>query len=106
MHYTSALTGFRGLGTPVMVGAALVGLGRCDEADGQHDEARRAYDEALALGRETSEGAVTAAALEGLARLAATGGETGNSEALVAEARDVRATAHRPAPPHEARDLP
>lgn len=105
-HYQNALTGFHGLRTPVMVGSAQLGMARCDEAAKDYERAWRGYEAAAALGREASEAAVTAAALEGLGRLAASRGDDHAAAALFEEARALRAEAHRPAPPHEATDLP
>jgi hypothetical protein len=48
---------------------------------------------------------VTASALEGLARLASAAGESTAVASLLAEAAGVRERFHRPAPPHERRDL-
>jgi tetratricopeptide (TPR) repeat protein len=104
-HYAAAVTGFEGLGTPVLVGVALAGLARCDEEDGDLDTARERYARALEIGRSLSEPSVTASSLEGLARLALGRGERADGDALLAEATDIRARANRPAPPHERRDL-
>ena len=48
---------------------------------------------------------MTAAALEGLARLADARGDRSQATRLLQEATDIRARFHRPAPPHERRDL-
>lgn len=104
-HYAAAVDGFTGLGTPVLVGVSLAGLARCDEADGDVEVARARYEEALAVGRRLSEPSVTASSLEGLARLALSAGDRDAADRLLAEAADVRERGHRPAPPHEGRDL-
>jgi hypothetical protein len=97
--------GFIALGTPVPEGAALAGLGRCHEADGDTTAAQARYQEALALGRGLGEPAVTAPALEGLARLALTAGDRDAFTARSVEAVGIRTRFHRPAPPHERDDM-
>ena len=104
-HYESAVQGFIGLGTPVPQGAALAGLGRCDEAEGDTITAEARYQEALDLGRRLGEPGVTAAALEGLGRLALAAGDRDTATARIDEAVGIRDRFHRPAPPHERRDL-
>lgn len=104
-YYAAAVDGFTGLGTPVLVGVSLAGLARCDEADGDVEVARARYEEALAVGRRLSEPSVTASSLEGLARLALSAGDRDAADRLLAEAAGVRERGHRPAPPHEGRDL-
>jgi tetratricopeptide (TPR) repeat protein len=104
-HYETAVDGFRGLGTPVPQGVALAGLARCDEADGDITAAGARYAEALDLGRRVGEPGVTASALEGLARVARTSGDLHTAAERLAEAAEVRKRFHRPAPPHERRDL-
>jgi predicted ATPase/DNA-binding SARP family transcriptional activator/tetratricopeptide (TPR) repeat protein len=103
--YAAAVEGFRGLGTPVPQGVALAGLGRCDEAEGDTTAAQARYREALALGRRLGEPGVTASALEGLARLAEASGDHETATAGLDEAAGIRTRFHRPAPPHERRDL-
>ncbi|KAA1426661.1 AfsR/SARP family transcriptional regulator [Nocardioides antri] len=103
-RYAQAVTQFQRLGTPVMVGHALAALGRCDEVDDEVDEATAHFQEALDLGRQLGEPSVTAASLEGLARLVRRADE-GDDEAdrLLREAMEIRERFHRPAPPHERR---
>ena len=103
--YAAAVDGFRRIGTPVLEGVSLAGLARCDEADGDLATARAGYEQALAIGRRLSEPSVTASSLEGLARLAAHDGDRAEAERMLAEAAGVRERGHRPAPPHERRDL-
>jgi tetratricopeptide (TPR) repeat protein len=104
-YYAAAVEGFIGLGTPVPQGVALAGLGRCDEADGDTTAAQARYREALTLGRRLGEPGVIASALEGLARLDLTSGDHRTGTARFDEAAAVRERFHRPAPPHERRDL-
>lgn len=104
-HYAIAGEGFIDLGTPVWEGAALAGLGRCHEAEGDTAAARARYQEALELGRRLGEPAVTASALEGLARLALATGDQATAAARFDEAAGIRERFHRPAPPHERDDL-
>ena len=63
------------------------------------------YQEALELGRRLGEPAVTASALEGLARLALAAGDRAAATARFVEAAVIRERFHRPAPPHERDDL-
>jgi len=86
-------------------GVALAGLGRCDEADGDIPAAQARYQEALALGRRLGEPGVTASALEGVARLALASGDHETASARFDEAAGIRERFHRPAPPHERRDI-
>jgi tetratricopeptide (TPR) repeat protein len=104
-HYAEAVEGFVSLGTPVMEGVSLAALGRCEEAEGDAEGAQMCYEQALTIGRRLAELSVTASALEGLGRLAFTAGREEEAERLLGEAREVRERAHRPAPPHERRDL-
>jgi tetratricopeptide (TPR) repeat protein len=87
-----------------MVGVALAGLGRCDEAQGEVDSAAAHFQEALALGRRLGEPSVTAAAIEGLSRLARGRQELEEADRLLHEAAEIRGRYHRPAPPHERRE--
>jgi hypothetical protein len=103
--YATAVDGFVDLGTPVFQGIALAGLGRCNEAVGDAMTARDRYDQALEIGRRLGEPSVTASALEGLARLASAAGDGASASALFAEASGIRERFHRPAPPHERKDL-
>jgi tetratricopeptide (TPR) repeat protein len=104
-YYATAVDGFIELGTPVHEGVALAGLGRCHESDGDTVAALERYEEALALGRRLGEPGVTASALEGLTRLASTAGDRATATALRTEAATIRQRFHRPAPPHERKDL-
>ena len=104
-HYAIAVDGFIDLGTPVLEGVALAGLGRCHEADGDTTAAQARYSEALELGRRLGEPSVTASALEGLARLALAAGDRATATARFVEAAGIRERFHRPAPPHERDDL-
>jgi tetratricopeptide (TPR) repeat protein len=104
-YYAAAVEGFLRLETPVPQGVALAGLGRCDEADGETMTAQARYQEALTLGRRLGEPGVTASALEGLARLALASGDHRTATAQFDEASGIRTRFHRPAPPHERRDL-
>jgi tetratricopeptide (TPR) repeat protein len=104
-HYALAVTRFERLGTPVMMGVALAGLGRCDEAEGEVDAATAHFQDALDLGRRLGEPSVTAAAMEGLARLARDRQDLDEAGRLIHEATEIRERFHRPAPPHERREL-
>jgi tetratricopeptide (TPR) repeat protein len=104
-RYATAVEGFVDLGTPVMEGAARNGLARCDEADGDAEAATAGYEFALAVGRRLGEPGVTAAALEGLARVADARGDRSEARRQLQEAIEVRTRSHRPAPPHERRDV-
>ena len=99
------MDGFLALGTPVLEGVALAGLGRCHEADGDTVAAQARYSEALDLGRRLGEAGVTASALEGLARLAFAAGDRATATAQFVEAAGIRERFRRPAPPHERDDL-
>lgn len=103
--FEEAVEGFARLGTPVPQGLAIVGLARCDEDDGELGLAAERLESALALGRSTGEGALVAASLEGLARVAARRGGGAEMRRLVDEAAGVRLTTGRPATPLERRDL-
>jgi tetratricopeptide (TPR) repeat protein len=103
--FTRALAGFQELRTPAAAGLALVGLARCDEADGLVDTARDRYEQVLDLGKAVGEPALRASALEGLARLAASEGENDRAGELLIRASDIRRCGSRPAPPHERADL-
>ena len=100
-HFRAAAAGFAELRTPVMRGAALVGLARCDEAGGALTLSRDGYEQAVALGRSTGEPGLTAAGLEGLARLAGADGDDGTAAECSAEAARLRCATSRPLPPHE-----
>ena len=104
-HYAIAVDGFIDLGTPVLEGVTLAGMGRCHEADGDIAAAQARYEGALELGRRLGEPSVTASALEGLARLALAAGDGDSASARYAEATAIRERFHRPAPPHERADL-
>lgn len=104
-HFLTAVSGFRKLGTPVMSGAAILGLARCDEAMSRWDSARSRFEEALRIGRETSEAGLAAAALEGLARLELGSGNPVAASELVGEARSLRAATQRPPTAYEADDV-
>ncbi|MBW0126643.1 ATP-binding protein [Pseudonocardia oceani] len=99
--FADALAGFSALGTPLPAGLALAGLARCDEEDGLVDAAEDRYQQVLRAGEDTGEPDLTARALEGRARIAATRGDTLRAATLSARAAAVRAEAHRPLPPHE-----
>ena len=105
-HYDGAVPQFERLGTPVWVGVALTGLGRCDEAQVKVDAAAGHYLEALALGRRLGEPSVTAASIEGLSRLARNRHDLEEADRLLHEATEIRRRFHRPAPPHERREFP
>ena len=91
-RYEEAVIGFERLGTPVWVGIALAGQGRCAEAIGDLAAAGEHFENALALGRRLGEPSVTAASLEGLGRLARARGEHEYGERMSSEA------AHDPRP--------
>ena len=103
--FQAAFDGFERLGTPLWTGTALAGLGWCDVAQQRLDDARATYERVLALGEALAEPALTAAALEGLARVEAATGDSQQAAALVSRAADVRLRGARPAPPHEQADL-
>ncbi|MFQ6171301.1 AfsR/SARP family transcriptional regulator [Oryzobacter sp. R7] len=103
--FSEAAEGFGRLGTPVPQGLAVVGVARCDEEDGELDRAADRLEEALVTGRSTGEGALVAAALEGLARVAARRDDATEARRLADEASVIRLTARRPATPVERRDL-
>ena len=100
-----AVDAFVNLGTPVYQGIVLAGLGRCDEADGDTAAALIRYQKALEVGRRLGEPAITASALEGLARLAFSRDDRESAAAQLGEAAGLREKFHRPAPPHERADL-
>ena len=104
-HYALSVDGFVELGTPVLKGGALTGLARCREALGDLESAERCYEEALVIGRRLGEPSVTASALEGMARLAHAAGDRVAAGSRFDEAAAIRQRHHRPAPPHERRDL-
>ncbi|WP_392545272.1 ATP-binding protein [Oryzobacter telluris] len=103
--FTDAADGLARLGTPVPQGLAVIGIARCDEADERLDRAAERLECALVTGRSTGEGSLVAAALEGLARVAARRGHEAEARALAGEAATVRLTTRRPATPLERRDL-
>ena len=104
-RFAVAHEGFGTLGTPVPAGLALAGMARCDEAAGDTDLATERYEQVLATGRAVGEPGLTATALEGLARLAASKNEAVEAKRLLSQAAAVRERSSRPAPPHEVRDL-
>lgn len=104
-RYATAHDGFRTLGTPVPQGLALVGLARCDEADGYLETALDGYRHVLDLSHQVGEPSLTATALEGLGRIAWASGQVEDARAVLAQAAEVRTSRSRPAPPHERRDL-
>ena len=107
-RYGAALAGFEELGTPVPVGLALTGLGRCDEADGLLDEARERFERARDIGDTAGEPHLVAAGLEGLARIAAAGDSPEalvEARALLAQADVVREHGGRPRAPYERAEL-
>jgi hypothetical protein len=65
------------------------------------DEADARYGRVLRSGEETGEPELIVLALEGLARLAARGGDQEAATTLSGRAAARRARTHRPAPPHE-----
>jgi tetratricopeptide (TPR) repeat protein len=103
--YVDAMSGFKGLATPVPEGLCLAGVARCDEADGDPDAAREGYQRALDVGRHVGEPGLVATALEGLARVAVVSGAAADAQRLVREAAAVRQAGARPAPPHERHDM-
>ena len=105
MRFGSAHDGFRTLGTPVPAGLALAGVARCDEAEGDVVLAKQGYEQVLATGQSVGEPGLIATALEGLARLAASGDKGDEVQRLLDEASAVRERSRRPAPPHELNDL-
>ena len=100
-RFTRAESGFGSLGTPVPQAASLVGLARLDETAGEPARGRRRYEEVLVAGRSAGEPGLCATALEGLARLTAAEGSREAAQHLMSQASALRATAGRPAPPHE-----
>ena len=93
------MSGFSALGTPAPEHLALAGLARCDEADGNQGEARRRYEQVLESGRRAGDPGLTAAALEGLSRLALGERDGAEAERLTELAALVRRRHVRPAPP-------
>jgi predicted ATPase/DNA-binding SARP family transcriptional activator len=104
-RFAAAHEGFTSLGTPVPEGLALVGMARCEEAEGESAVAKDRYEQVLATGRAVGEPGLIATALEGLARLAASNSKAADAKELLREASAVRERSSRPAPPHELRDL-
>ena len=104
-HFDRASTGFEELGTPVMAGQATVGLARAHEGLGELQGAAESYRRAAEVAAHAGEPSLSALVLEGLARLAAAGGDTAEAARLRGEARDVRERGHRPPPPLDVRDL-
>jgi predicted ATPase/DNA-binding SARP family transcriptional activator len=102
-RYEGAVVGFERLGTPVWVGTALAGQGRCAEALGDLAAAGDHFENALTIGRRLGEPSVTAASLEGLGRLAHGKGRREDGDRMSGEAAEIRDRFARPAPPHERR---
>jgi tetratricopeptide (TPR) repeat protein len=102
-RYEGAVVGFERLGTPVWVGTALAGQGRCAEALGDLAAAGDHFENALTIGRRLGEPSVTAASLEGLGRLAHGKGRREDGDRMSGEAAGIRDRFARPAPPHERR---
>lgn len=82
-------------------GLALAGLGRCEETDSDDASAQQRYTDVLTIGRAAGEPGLTAAALEGLARVAARAREHATGRKLTDEAHDIRMAFVRPTPPYE-----
>ncbi|MDQ2748244.1 MAG: winged helix-turn-helix domain-containing protein [Actinomycetota bacterium] len=104
-QFSDAAAGFGRLGTPVWSGLAVAGLAWCDERENDVRAAEDRYEQVLATGETVLEPALVATALEGLARVCAATGRTGEVAALLERARNVRVSRNRPAPPYEQADL-
>ena len=101
-----AVTGFEALGTPVMVGSGDRRAGSRPRGPRRAPGPPRSPTVARPRSpRDAGEPSLSALALEGLARLAAAGGDTAEAARLRDEARDVRERGHRPPPPLDVRDL-
>ena len=100
----TAQAGFERLGTPVYVGAALLGLARCQE-ELEPSRAGVGYTAVAEVGRSAGEPGLSAAANEGLAQVAAAGGDLTSARRLVAAAHQIRREAHRPPTPTQQLDL-
>lgn len=99
--FTEATAGFTRLGTPLPAGQALTGLAWCDLVQGNLDRSHDRYSEVRQMASGAAEPALTAAALEGLALVAAARDDPATAVALVAEAATLRRSISRPTPPHE-----
>lgn len=104
-HFAQAAVGFEELGTPVMVGQAVLGLAQSDEALGETETARDGYERVLRIASTAGEPALVAGAHEGMARLAAGQGDVSQARELLATATQTRSQGHRPPTPLERRDL-
>jgi tetratricopeptide (TPR) repeat protein len=103
--FAEAGAGFEALGTPVMAGQAAVGLARAHEGLAEVQAATQSYQRALDIASTAGEPALTAAAHEGLARMAIADGDIAAARQLMAVAVRTRDQGHRPASPFEQRDL-
>jgi predicted ATPase/DNA-binding SARP family transcriptional activator len=95
-----AREGFVTLKTPVWEGWALVTQARCVELRGEASTAGELYESARQMGLRSGEPGLTASALEGLARAAATD-HPDQAGPLEEEAADVRERLGRPRPGYQ-----
>ena len=97
--------GLRRLQTPLWAGHALAGIAWCDWREGMLEESKQSYDQVRGAGEQSGEPTLVATGLEGLARVAAAGGDITQARDHLDRAAQVRVDATRPAPPHEAAEL-
>jgi tetratricopeptide (TPR) repeat protein len=103
--FQAAVTGLQRLRTPLFAGIALGGLAWCDLHEGLLEAAQDRYEQLLKDAETISDASLRATALEGLAHVAGLRGDQPKATAGLAEARELRIRAARPAPPHERREL-
>jgi predicted ATPase/DNA-binding SARP family transcriptional activator len=103
--FEGAVTGLARLKTPLWEGHARTGTAWCDWQEGLLDEATMKYVQVRDSGERLGEPTLVASGLEGLARVAASRGDTSGVVALLHQAAAVRQHAARPAPPHEHKEL-
>jgi tetratricopeptide (TPR) repeat protein len=104
-QFTDAVHGFEALGTPVMVGQAVIGLARAHEGLAENRAAAEGYRHAAEIASSAGEPSLSALAQEGLARLAVTEGDVQAARHLRVAAAQTREKGRRPAPPLDQRDL-
>jgi predicted ATPase/DNA-binding SARP family transcriptional activator len=104
-HFGRAVSGFEALGTPVMIGQAVIGTARAHEGLAEDRAADDAYRHAAEIAAGAGEPSLSALVHEGLARLAAAEGEMVEARRLRDQALRFREQGHRPAPPLDVRDI-